>query len=272
MKIEKINENQIRCILTKEDLASRQIRLSELAYGSDKARSLFADMMQQASYQYGFDAEDIPLMIEAIPMSAESVILVISKVEYPEELDTRFSRFSEGAEEAYYDDYIPHSNSLPAEGADDILDLFRKIREEHEKGRATGNLTDADFVPLSQTAPVIEEVDPSSIKAVPNDSFPFDFDITKLYVFRSIDEILRLSAVLQEYYEEENTLFKNPANSRYYLTVRKGHHTPEEYNKICNILAEYAVQIKYTAAEEAYFREHYETILTDRALQTLATI
>ena len=31
MKIEKINENQIRCTLSKEDLADRDIKISELA-------------------------------------------------------------------------------------------------------------------------------------------------------------------------------------------------------------------------------------------------
>ena len=69
MKIERINDNQIRCTLTKKDLADRQIKLSELAYGTEKAKALFRDMMQQASFECGFDAEDIPLMIEAIPIS-----------------------------------------------------------------------------------------------------------------------------------------------------------------------------------------------------------
>ena len=35
MKIEKVNDNQIRCTLTKEDLADRQLKLSELAYGTE---------------------------------------------------------------------------------------------------------------------------------------------------------------------------------------------------------------------------------------------
>lgn len=65
MKIEKINENQIRCTLTKADLEDRQIRLSELAYGTEKAKSLFRDMMQQANIEFGFEADNIPLMIEA---------------------------------------------------------------------------------------------------------------------------------------------------------------------------------------------------------------
>ena len=75
MKIEKINDNQIRCTLTRTDLAERQLQLSELAYGTEKARSLFHDMMQQAAYEFGFEAEDIPLMIEAIPASSDSIVL-----------------------------------------------------------------------------------------------------------------------------------------------------------------------------------------------------
>jgi len=74
MKIEKVNDNQIRCTLTKEDLADRQIKLSELAYGTEKARELFKDMIKQANLDFGFDAEDLPLMVEAIPVSTESII------------------------------------------------------------------------------------------------------------------------------------------------------------------------------------------------------
>lgn len=102
MKIEKVNENQIRCTLTKQDLADRQINLRELAYGSEKAKGLFHDMIQQANYEFGFDVSDNPLMVEAIPLSSESLVLLITKVEYPEELDTRFSQFTEAGDEELF--------------------------------------------------------------------------------------------------------------------------------------------------------------------------
>ena len=54
MKIEKISDTQIRCTLTKEDLASRHLKLNELAYGTENAKSFFRDMMQQAAYEFGF--------------------------------------------------------------------------------------------------------------------------------------------------------------------------------------------------------------------------
>ena len=46
MKIEKVNDNQIRCTLTKADLADRELKLSEIAYGTEKAKNLFS------SYHY----------------------------------------------------------------------------------------------------------------------------------------------------------------------------------------------------------------------------
>ena len=104
MRIEKINEHQIRCTLYQKDLKDREIRISELAYGTEKARALFRDMMQQASYEFGFEADDIPLMIEAIPMLPDALILLITKVEDPDELDTRFSYFTDDPSEHYFDD------------------------------------------------------------------------------------------------------------------------------------------------------------------------
>ena len=123
MKIEKVNENQIRCTLTREDLASRELKISELAYGTEKAKSLFRDMMQQANFEFGFEAEDIPLMIEAIPLNADCIVLIITKVEDPEELDTRFSRFAPSVTEDSDDDSDEST-------ADEVLDLFRRIQSE----------------------------------------------------------------------------------------------------------------------------------------------
>lgn len=119
MKIEKINDNQIRCTLTRADLADRQLKLSELVCGSDKAKSLFQDMMQQAAHDFGFEAEDIPLMIEAIPAPADSIVLIITKVDNPEDLDHKFSKFGST---------LQHPLDK-LEGAEQLLDLLNKVKE-----------------------------------------------------------------------------------------------------------------------------------------------
>ncbi len=261
MKIEKVSENQIRCTLTSEDLADRQIKLSELKYSTEKTKMLFRDMMQQAAYECGFEAEDIPLMIEAIPLSADTIILIITKVEYPEELDTRFSQFAPGGSE---DDIgsspVSGDNEhvFEATGADDILDLFRKIQEEAKKIAETAQ-KENNFIPLEKTVKQ-EKQEPVLV------------DITKLFVFDGLDEVNRLARVLKGFYKGCNVLYKNRLNRKYYLVISKSQHTPEEFNKVCNILAEYAHQEKYSSAIRAYFDEHYEVILKKDALQVLSRI
>ena len=98
MKIERISENQIRCTLTHSDLESRELKLSELAYGTEKAKSFFHDMIEQASNDFGFEADEAPLMIEAIPVSGDCIVLVITRVDDPEELDNRFASINEAME------------------------------------------------------------------------------------------------------------------------------------------------------------------------------
>ena len=166
MKIEKLSENQIRCTLNKSDLAARQLKISELAYGSEKAKKLFQDMMQQASYEFGFEAEDIPLMIEAIPVSADCIVLIVTKVDDPEELDTRFSKFSPSDPDDDYEDYdypyedydsmetidasaahaLPSANDELNESdtnadsiEDDVLNIFSKLNDYLNKGSASGS-------------------------------------------------------------------------------------------------------------------------------------
>lgn len=123
MKIERISDNQIRCTLTSLDLSSRGINLAELAYGSEKARNLFREMIQQAAQEVGFEAEDIPLMVEAIPLSSESIMLIVTKVEDPEELDTRFSKFSPFAE-AESENLLSQLADEFLEGAGDLAKLL----------------------------------------------------------------------------------------------------------------------------------------------------
>ena len=93
MKFERLDENKIRCTLTKAELAEMHINLTELAYGTDKAKALFKELMEQARDELGFEVDDMPLMIEAIPVKPDSLMLIITKVSNPDEMNSRFSKF-----------------------------------------------------------------------------------------------------------------------------------------------------------------------------------
>lgn len=270
MKIERINDNQIRCTLTSFDLSVRNLNIGELAYGSEKARGLFREMIQKASNEVGFEADDIPLMVEAIPLSNESVMLVITKIEDPEELDTRFSKFSDTDNDDSFSGYSPdQGGSYEAASANDILDWFQKIQQE-SKAKETLHKKKSkseDFIPLDQA---VRHEPKETVPSSPAIEIPVD--LTKLFLIHNLDIMSKISNVLDGYYHGDNTLFRDSQSHIFYLVVHKSSHTPEEFNKVCNILSEYSTQINFSDSIEAYFNEHFDCIIRSRALQQFAAI
>lgn len=255
MKIEKVSENQIKCTLSREDLASRHLRISELAYGSDKARELFQDLMQQAHYELGFEADNLPLMIEAIPVSGECLVLLVTKVEDPEELDTRFSNFTPLSPRNEADST---EHEVPAY-ADEILNCFEHLEElldklssdENKKAHKKRNISINDS---EQQLPEIKNA------------------MTKVYVFNSFQKLRSLAKMLASVYAGSNTLYLDEDTKHYYLVVRMSEHSPEQFNKICNILSEYGTSAHTTYATPAYFEEHMRILIAEDAIFQLANI
>ena len=311
MKLERLSENQIRCTLNKADLADRELMLNELAYGTDKAKELFRDMMEQAADELGFEANDIPLMIEAIPISPDCLILIITKVEDPEELDTRFSRFSKYTDIEIDDDdesftenddlYDSDDNEfdITVEKADDkdndnngfslldstssLLDTLSNIVENIEQVKKQNESgSNAGFIPLSASLRENSEKK-SSGKSTDNkssESKSSGKNIKKkeasvsyrIFSFQNINDISKAAGMVSSIYHDENTLYKSPIDNLYYLIVKNQSGDIESYQRTCNLLSEYGTNVKGNYAMPYYFSEHFTLIIKKDAIQTLASI
>lgn len=243
MKIEKMNDHQIRCTLTREDLAMRQIKLSELAYGSEKTKLLFQDMMQQAANDFGFEAEDIPLMIEAIPLSPEKIVLIITKVESPDELDTRFSNFThpEDEEDTDTDDEEDEEDDSDSEEIpSELLDLFNQIKADKAaaaKERASGPI-----------------------------------EMIRHFSFRDLDEAIRTAHALDGYYRGKNSLYKDERAGLYHLIIHQSKHSISDFSRVNNTVSAHLKSEKFVPGMQEFFDEHFKTIISGNALQSLAEI
>ena len=264
MKIEKINDNQIRCTLTGADLAERQLKLSELAYGSEKAKSLFREMMQQAASEFGFESDNLPLMIEAIPTSGGSIVLNITKVDDPDELDTRFSRFTPAPSDEAADKRKSMLERLKKlDGAEDFLDILRQMKDAvsqlPENPESLTETAEKENSPAAEThetesAPVAPSVPP-----------------VRLFSFSKLDSVINASHLLHEMYTGPNTLYKDEAENMYILTLAQGDYTSGDFNRICNMLSEYGSPEQGGGVSLAFLEEHCAMILAKNAVQTLAS-
>ena len=201
-------------------------------------------------------AEDIPIMVEAIPMANDSIMLIITKVDDPDELDTRFSRFTQDHEE---------SNSMPnlanelLEGADEILNLLGSpdVWEELKHLPMINDLTvDQEKSEASSTE--------SGTKPAPQNM--------RIYQFDTLDLVCAAARHTGSIFTGESKLYKNPLNEKFYLVLKKADCDELAFSKTCNVLSEYAARQKYDPVTEAYYSEHYELFVKKNALQALANL
>lgn len=242
MKIEKVNENQIRCTLTREDLVSRELKISELAYGTEKAKNLFRDMMQQANFEFGFEAEDIPLMIEAIPLNAECIVLIITKVEDPEELDTRFSRFAPSITED--DEYDDEDDYNDVEEHQEMLDLFRRLQDAH-----------AD-VPAATAVPT-QEIEEEKLR-------------TRIFSLDSLQQVMSIATVTGARFQGRSALYKDGSSQKYLLVLTQGDSTRDDFDRVSNMISEYGSLQRAMPASRTFLEEHCEALIAENALTALA--
>ena len=242
MKIEKVNDSQIRCTLTREDLASRKLKLSELAYGSKKAKDLFRDMMEMANFEYGFEADNIPLMIEAIPMNSECIILIITKVEDPDELDARFSKFAPGVhdEEDDYDEEEEEEFDSPSDETG-ISDLFKRFKDALEQKS--------------------KELSNSDVKI---EGMAFSFD--------SMSEVSRVARNIRNVYCDESRLYLDKESGKYLLILKRGKMDMLDFIKVCNLVSEFGGPMHGSKLGEAFLEEHFESICPKDAVEIAASL
>lgn len=280
MKLERLSENQIRCTLNKADLADRDLLLNELAYGTDKAKELFRDMMEQAADELGFEVNDIPLMIEAIPVNPDCLILIITKVEDPEELDTRFSRLSKYAnieidhnsedgdeEEEESEDSLALFNDAASllDTISDIVENIEQVKKQTESGKNAG------FIPLSAAL----RDNAAKKKADKGKASKKKEEVIasyRIFSFQNINDISKAAAMVAPIYKDSNSLYKSPNDNLYYLIVNNDSQDTENYQRVCNLLSEYGTKVKGNYAMPYYFAEHFKLIIKKDAIQTLASI
>ena len=287
MKLEKLSDTQIRCTLSKVDLSQRQLHLSELAYGSEKAKELFRDMMQQASIELGFEADNISLMIEAIPISNDCLVLVVTKVEDPDELDTRFSRFSKiNVDDSFDEDFsdiddtdFEEMDFLDDEddiGMDDeplpfgpSSDFDNADSDASTSSKERSAIDDALDLIAPFTQAIAQAKKEAMRKKKENRSSVQD---CQYYSFQNFSQAAQLGAFLAPFFEGESSLYKDSFSNNYYMILRKTQNENDTFHRACNIAADFGVRISASYATPAYFREHFETILEENAVEMLGEL
>lgn len=295
MKIEKINENKIKCTLDREDLDSRNLVLAEFAYGSEKTRRFFRELMEKAEDEVGFSVSDLPLMIEAVPVSDDGIVLFITRIDDPQELDTRFSHFTSRDDiididdDDLYDDEEEDDDEDDDDGNAGVIDVQASVRISPDAledaddpmeavtaaiNEALGSIGNgksktaeiSDFTPLHKS---VEKVDGSSADRRSENRKTVR---RVIYLFDSFEDVCGASGYLGPDLHADNDLYKDTDRNVYYLSIEVNDQYSEELTKAMSVLSEYGSRVKPSYATESYLREHDTLVVAGNAVQTLSAL
>ena len=236
MRIDKINDNQIKCILTEKDLAERNLNLREMSYNSAEIRNLFAEVIRYAYKNFGFDANNVPLKIDVIPLRT-SAVLFITKVEEPEELNPSYSHFSPAV-------YEKMKNPAKEENSD-LSDSFR-------------NLINALFPAEGSDLPDNTE-----------DGTNFATDSTIVFAFDKVGDVIDACRAISSTYDHLSSLYFDESRKVYFLKLYTEGEPDGNFRQNCINLLEYGSNVPADKFFESYLTEHARLLAEKDAVHRL---
>lgn len=243
MKIEKIDENSIALFIENEELKNRNLKMSDLSYGSEKAKDLLVEMMNLAKIEVGFKP-DAPLAVEAVPLKDGDIKLIITKVYNPDELDARYSRFT-----PMKNDKMPIS----------IMQMLENTIDKFEEALKQGNTRGINEV---------NNVEKLELRKDTNQIAIFEFD----EIDKASDACRSITT-----FEYVSVFYKDEKNKKFYLVLSISGNVPkgevEDFNKVCNTLAEYGLRVRGKVdMNQAYYEEHYKVVIKENAVEKLSRL
>ena len=242
MKIEKLNEKQVKFTLWTEDLEENDVEISDITSNSEKGEELLRMMIERAKDELGFETDEQSILIEAMTIDNECVVLILTKVDRNADDDTK--------------------NDLLGQLRQQVHEIARTHRENAEKERRT--LPGSNKQPGDNMYKAAEAQDKQQ-SAQPEQAY-------LIFRFDDLDSLIYVSKLCGIYYDSDNTLYKNPKDQAYFLVATRNRNTAEEFDNLNNALQEYGMRYMQTSSTRFFIDEHYTRIIENTAIQTLAEL
>ncbi|MCL2610584.1 MAG: adaptor protein MecA [Defluviitaleaceae bacterium] len=136
MRIEKVNDNQIKFILSKEELALRGINITQLNKADNKLQLLVDEVKHLALSQAGFFLHDAHHIVEMVPTHFEELTVIITKMNI--------------ANKSIKAPNFQHIQSSSSEKPPSEQQSFRKFQRETRESRRRKNVYIYSFNSLEE--------------------------------------------------------------------------------------------------------------------------
>lgn len=238
MKFKRLDENSIRCIISREEMDKHGIGIDDLMDDRNKAETFLRYVLQEADEELNFKTDSDSLNVQLSIMPSGDVSLMIS------------------------DDTQSAMKNMISQFKDSVKDFAKLLKE---KGEDAGESQGIDT----------KDKDEKSVDDVAQDMIAVENDIdgdtvmtTTIWMeYDNLEDMIRLTKITPELLEEESNLYKY--RGIYYLTL---HVTMprKDVARLAFAFGEYCSKMYYENKEAFTILEHGKTLIQKNAFWALS--
>lgn len=244
MKIDKINDMQVVCELSEEELSTMDLHINTLMDDTEKSTAFLNALIDVALERTNMlkikEQAYLDLSVDKDKMNIKVLINAIRTTMIPEEFLDELAALLQGIGERMEEDDVEEEESEANENLDDDMDEIPEYRNEQYYTYKSN---------LEQMADKIKYSGHVSIE------------------FKSLDEITDTLKKYNKKFIGESELLKK--DNRYLLILTFTEELKSEYDKLAFSIADFVKMTDISKIRKSYMEEHYKTIIKKDAFNKL---
>lgn len=286
MKIERKSDNQIMIKMTLDDLEENGLTLEDLSLNAgDKVRKFIEMLVDDMVNDYypDFDMTKGVPIIEVQIRDKEDITLSITVLDKDSEEGKNYlNSYLNGAKDSNKDSDrdFGRDNDKGFDGLNDLGKAFRDLKSHNSLNDQSGNVEEKSKDTDKKVMKEFPLNDPINNELIINQYLANNArNMSSLRVqphgiccFKDIEQLIKVARLSENYYDSDNTLYKNPKDGKYYLVYDGSHNEETEFWLLMKHMREFGEPIRYNPDYKYYIEEHFEVVIADEALQMLAEI
>lgn len=256
MEFQRIDKNTVQCHMTEEEMQEYGFAIEDFFTDQEKSRNFLEQLVERAEEEIGYEAEGgmISMQLMRLPDNSLNIIFTDRAQDGLHTMLNQIQSLAGMIDENTAENIV---DELTRQIKDAELANTTDAKEDKEKEKAEKKQRQAFTEHLKE----VEKIKKEKEKRIAN--------AAKVYAFACMEHIENF--VLTADYKKNipSKLYKDEKTGKWYLLIKKGKMTMEEYQALCRHISEYGSLCSQQPFVEQYCREHYACLIPKHAVRTI---
>lgn len=247
MDFRRINEKTVRCVVSHEEMAAYGLEIEDFFNDREKSRAFLESVVEQAHEEVGYEVTGSMISMQLMRLPNKDLAIT----------------FTEGREDNIID-MLQYIRNIIGGNENSIIDeIFQRMHamSAGEKAEAMQKLIETCEEGINGEEKKEQVYRPSKRP-----------QYISIFAFENLAEVEELAGQLGEEYKINNRLFKDEVEGTYYLVIKKGRLSMDNYNIVRTTALEYGTLVSDETGFMKYVEEHYQAVIKKDALSVLRSL